>query len=314
MTATEKKWIAISGASGFVGQALCHALLQKGYGVYALGRDKTKLEKCFPGEVYPDLQPHDYSELASLRPHAVVNLAGENIAQRRWSLAQKQRLLDSRVQTTRQLVSAARRDWPTLSCFISASAIGVYGYWTKTVRLAMASPPSFADTGKPASIICLVEPSSPALVWYWTETENREHSPRCGPLSHWDSVPALAVDSSGKPIFTGGTWSKHCVFLSIARNVAVYTILSAQSRSEIRNSASSSPAPCIDRFFYKCLKPLPPCYSAKCRSCSSAPSGWCQPHWRRQATHFSSVAWRPSSTTAWNVPSNRRDRMDNVSQ
>ena len=127
MTATEKKWIAISGASGFVGQALCRALLQKGYGVYALGRDKTKLEKCCPAEVHPDLQPHDYSELASLRPHAVVNLAGENIAQRRWSLAQKQRLLDSRVQTTRQLVSAARRDWPTLSCFISASAIGVYG-------------------------------------------------------------------------------------------------------------------------------------------------------------------------------------------
>ena len=123
----EKKWIAVSGASGFVGQRLCQTLVQKGYGVYALGRDKTKLQKCFPPEHYPDIAAHDYSELAALRPYAVVNLAGENIAQRRWSAAQKQRLLDSRIDVTQQLVSAARQQWSTLQCFISASAIGFYG-------------------------------------------------------------------------------------------------------------------------------------------------------------------------------------------
>ncbi len=58
---------------------------------------------------------------------AVVNLAGESIAASRWSNAQKQRILDSRVQATRSLADAilgASRPPPV---FVSGSAVGYYG-------------------------------------------------------------------------------------------------------------------------------------------------------------------------------------------
>jgi uncharacterized protein (TIGR01777 family) len=56
-----------------------------------------------------------------------VNLAGESIAARRWSDAQKHRILESRVQATRSLATAIRRARTPPSVFISGSAVGYYG-------------------------------------------------------------------------------------------------------------------------------------------------------------------------------------------
>ena len=59
---------------------------------------------------------------------AVVNLAGESIAGKRWTDAQKQRILDSRVQATRSLVAADRSAAATPPpVFVSGSAVGYYG-------------------------------------------------------------------------------------------------------------------------------------------------------------------------------------------
>jgi hypothetical protein len=58
---------------------------------------------------------------------AVVNLAGESIAAKRWTAAQKQRILDSRVQATRSLVAAIGRATAPPAIFVSGSAVGYYG-------------------------------------------------------------------------------------------------------------------------------------------------------------------------------------------
>ena len=58
---------------------------------------------------------------------AVINLAGESIAGRRWTSAQKQRILDSRVLATRSLVNAVRSAKRPPSVFVSGSAVGYYG-------------------------------------------------------------------------------------------------------------------------------------------------------------------------------------------
>jgi uncharacterized protein (TIGR01777 family) len=58
---------------------------------------------------------------------AVVNLAGESIAGRRWSIPQKQRILDSRILATRSLVEAIRRAERPPATFVSGSAVGYYG-------------------------------------------------------------------------------------------------------------------------------------------------------------------------------------------
>jgi uncharacterized protein (TIGR01777 family) len=58
---------------------------------------------------------------------AVVNLAGESIAAKRWTAAQKQRIRDSRVQATRSLAAAIRGCPNPPSVFVSGSAVGYYG-------------------------------------------------------------------------------------------------------------------------------------------------------------------------------------------
>lgn len=58
---------------------------------------------------------------------AVVHLAGESIASRRWTAAQKARILNSRVKGTELLASALSKMNRRPSVMISASAVGVYG-------------------------------------------------------------------------------------------------------------------------------------------------------------------------------------------
>ena len=58
---------------------------------------------------------------------AVVNLAGEPIAARRWSDGHKARILDSRLQVTRTIVNAIRDAASPPAVFISGSAVGYYG-------------------------------------------------------------------------------------------------------------------------------------------------------------------------------------------
>ena len=105
--------IAISGASGYIGQHLSSFLEGKGYDVIPLGRDLFK-EDCFD-ELCRCVESCE----------VVINLAGASI-NKRWTEAYKQELYDSRIYVTRQLVHAinTRRVKPEL--FISASAVGYY--------------------------------------------------------------------------------------------------------------------------------------------------------------------------------------------
>lgn len=62
-----------------------------------------------------------------VRPEAVVNLMGESIAAQRWTAAFKQRLRDSRINGTRQLIAGLSNADALPKVFVSASAIGYYG-------------------------------------------------------------------------------------------------------------------------------------------------------------------------------------------
>src|SRR5207244_3974440 len=58
---------------------------------------------------------------------AIVNLAGESIAARRWSPVQKQQILDSRVSATRTVADAIRAASKPPQALVSGSAVGYYG-------------------------------------------------------------------------------------------------------------------------------------------------------------------------------------------
>jgi len=116
--------ILLSRASGLVGSALLPFLHAGGHSVTPLVRgnsvlhEKTVRWDPLEGEIRAqDLEGYD----------AVVHLAGENIASRRWSKAQKERILQSRVQGTRLLCGALSRLRRPPRVLISASAVGFYG-------------------------------------------------------------------------------------------------------------------------------------------------------------------------------------------
>ncbi|MBA1421587.1 MAG: TIGR01777 family protein [Epsilonproteobacteria bacterium] len=97
------RYIAIAGASGFVGQALQNTLVN----VVVLHRDDS---------VEILTEKLKYVEV-------VINLAGAPIV-KRWNEAYKEVLISSRVETTKKLVSAIEKS--NVSYFISTSAIGIY--------------------------------------------------------------------------------------------------------------------------------------------------------------------------------------------
>ncbi len=113
--------VLITGGSGFIGQALTQALLARGDQVVILSRT--------PERVSPQKGQQCLSGLDQLDGvvDAVVNLAGAPIVDRRWSSARKQLLLDSRIQTTRELVHWMGRQKTPPAVLISGSAIGYYG-------------------------------------------------------------------------------------------------------------------------------------------------------------------------------------------
>jgi hypothetical protein len=109
--------LVVTGATGFVGGALTAELLRRGDAVTALSRDPGRARTAFEGIAAPgavtalaaDLQSPGAWCDALAGCDAIVHLAGEPVAARRWDARQKQRIRDSRVEATRTLVEAIAR-------------------------------------------------------------------------------------------------------------------------------------------------------------------------------------------------------------
>ena len=114
--------VLVTGASGLIGSALSKFLTAGGHSVIRLQRKNFE-----PESPVWDLE-NCINDLARNREkYAVVHLAGENIADGRWSKKKKDRILNSRVHGTKFLAAYfAGTDFkPEL--IISASAVGFYG-------------------------------------------------------------------------------------------------------------------------------------------------------------------------------------------
>lgn len=117
-----KPVVLMTGASGFIGSHLVKFLLARDYAVIGLTRQK-KLR-----EAHPDF--HWINDLEELKNHQidyVINLAGESIGQGRWTAARKKKLLDSRLNTTKQLYDYLEENQIKPKRIISTSAVGYYG-------------------------------------------------------------------------------------------------------------------------------------------------------------------------------------------
>ena len=121
--------ILLTGATGFVGHHLARRLLLAGHELSVLTRAEGPARRAFPfpARIFSwDGQSGPPPAQSLEGVEAVIHLAGEPVAARRWSAAQKRRILDSRVLGTRHLRQAVARQ-PGIKAFVSASAIGFYG-------------------------------------------------------------------------------------------------------------------------------------------------------------------------------------------
>jgi len=120
--------IVIAGGTGFLGKALAHALIADGETVIVLTRNASS-SAGIPGrpiEWNPNGTTGAWASVVN-GATAVINLAGESIAGKRWSAEQKKRILDSRVHATRSLVQAIAAAGAPPPVFVSGSAVGYYG-------------------------------------------------------------------------------------------------------------------------------------------------------------------------------------------
>jgi uncharacterized protein len=105
--------IAVTGASGFIGREIIKLAQQQGHEIIACSR---RPESPVPGahrtvQFGPDLVLNDVE--------TVIHLAGESIMGW-WTARKKERILNSRVQGTRQVVEAIARSAPVRSVYRSA--------------------------------------------------------------------------------------------------------------------------------------------------------------------------------------------------
>ena len=114
--------ILITGGTGFIGTALCSRLLEDKHDIVVLSRHPDAIKPPVKG--IADLEQLEDDAAFDI----VINLAGEPIANKRWSEQQKQRIVNSRVDTTQKLIAYFQRAAHKPKLLVSGSAIGYYGF------------------------------------------------------------------------------------------------------------------------------------------------------------------------------------------
>jgi len=128
----ERLRVVVTGATGLIGTRLVQILVEKGAKVVALVRSPRRASARLGHEVELETWDFHHPELGNWRQRlgetdAVVHLAGTPLFSRRWTASFKREMERSRVESTRQLVEAMREASRRPRCFVSASAIGIYG-------------------------------------------------------------------------------------------------------------------------------------------------------------------------------------------
>ncbi len=127
--------LLLLGCSGFVGRELVPYLLELGHTLTLVSRrfqpfsarsdDRLTCLQADPAD--PASWERDDLRQALAAAEGVVNLAGEPIAEKRWTAAHRALLRDSRLETTRRLVAAMARLPRPPRVLVNASAVGYYG-------------------------------------------------------------------------------------------------------------------------------------------------------------------------------------------
>jgi len=121
------KNILITGGSGLVGKKITLLLERKDYTVAWLSRNPEKYsQKSFAW----DVDKYTMDPEAITWADGIIHLAGEGVADKRWTASRKKAILESRTNSTALLLETIEKSDEKPEAFISASAVGYYGFNT----------------------------------------------------------------------------------------------------------------------------------------------------------------------------------------
>lgn len=120
------KTILITGGTGLVGKKIVAELISNDYSVHLLSRSKKTDTKEIKYFVW-DYKNNQIDEKCFDTICGIIHLAGEGIADKRWTDKRKQEIISSRVDTAKLLLQKVKEKKLQLDFYISASATGYYG-------------------------------------------------------------------------------------------------------------------------------------------------------------------------------------------
>jgi len=117
--------VLIAGGTGFIGTHLAEELSKK-HTVRVLSRSQQAPHTTFETFLWDPVRG-EYDERAFLNTTVIINLSGANIGAKRWTSAQKKRIVKSRTDALKTLRTAIENHGTSVTHVISASASGYYG-------------------------------------------------------------------------------------------------------------------------------------------------------------------------------------------
>lgn len=134
--------ILLTGGTGLIGSEIAKKLASRGDEIVLLVRNIESAEGKlpFPAKCFQWNHKDEVPLEALQRIDAVINLAGEPLADRRWSDEKKKLIRETRIEGTRNLVRAVRAHAPGIKVFVQGSATGIYGDRKDSVLDANSKP------------------------------------------------------------------------------------------------------------------------------------------------------------------------------
>lgn len=139
-----KKKIILTGATGFVGKKLISILVEKGYAISVLSRNKNSAKKILGKDI--EVYEWDYTKSSDdiieiiNGCFAIINLAGASIAGKRWDEEYKKLIYNSRIITAAKITDAISKCEVKPQSLINSSAVGYYGLSGEELMTERSSP------------------------------------------------------------------------------------------------------------------------------------------------------------------------------
>ena len=136
-----KKNVLISGGTGFIGKNLTQLLVEKGFSVSILSRSEKENTEDISYYKW-DVDKNYIDENAVLNADYIVHLAGEGIADKRWTAKRKEAIVQSREQSAELIYSVLKKNNEKPEAFVSASGLGIYGAVYSEIICTENTPPA----------------------------------------------------------------------------------------------------------------------------------------------------------------------------